>query len=157
MIERLTVKDAKTLFAELYQICGTLGCNAKTLDNISAASRGLRPPHKTLLPFVDRERVPSGKRVQQIIKNLGTLRMGIFKDVDTVNKLIDETIHLVRLESPMITKKFIVSYNYYNSADDNGFGCCELQIKIIGMMQLIDYLKKQYKFKQVTIIGIYRL
>ena len=59
MPERLIKKDAKMLFAELYQICGALGCNAKILDNLSAASRGLKPPHKTLLPFVDRESVPA--------------------------------------------------------------------------------------------------
>jgi hypothetical protein len=91
--------------------------------------------------------------------------MEIFADSweDAKQKLeaLKQTIILVgeiKEEIPVvITKKFIVSYNYYNSADDNGLGCCELQIKIIGMMQLIDYLKKQYKFKQVTIIGIYRL
>jgi hypothetical protein len=59
LTERLIKKDARTLFAELYQICGALGCNAKILDNLSAASRGLKPPHKTLLPFIDKESVPA--------------------------------------------------------------------------------------------------
>lgn len=67
MPERLIKKDAKMLFAELYQICGALGCNAKILDNLSAASRGLKPPHKTLLPFVDRESVPAETLVREKI------------------------------------------------------------------------------------------
>ena len=55
MSERLIKKDAKMLFAELYQICGALGCNEKILDNLHAASIGLKPPYKTLLPFIEEE------------------------------------------------------------------------------------------------------
>lgn len=55
MKKKITVKDIKILCSELYQICGALECNSAILDNLSAASRGLKPPHKTLLPFIDRE------------------------------------------------------------------------------------------------------
>jgi len=49
--EELTKKDAMNLFAELYQICGALGCSAKILDNLSAAANWEKLPYKTLLPF----------------------------------------------------------------------------------------------------------
>lgn len=73
MPERLTKKDAKMLFAELYQICGGLGCNSKILDNLSAASRGLKPPHKTLLPLVDKESVPAETRVSNDFCDIDTI------------------------------------------------------------------------------------
>src|SRR3990167_3529424 len=51
MNNKITKKEINCLLAELYQICGALNCNAKILDNILDASKGLPLPHKSLLPF----------------------------------------------------------------------------------------------------------
>jgi hypothetical protein len=47
------------------------------------------------------------KRLSQILQNLEILRTGIFKDIDAVNKLIDETIHLVKGDNHLIEMQFI--------------------------------------------------
>ncbi len=41
----------RTLCAEMYQVAGTLGADARVLDNLSAAASGKPLPHASLLPY----------------------------------------------------------------------------------------------------------
>lgn len=43
------------LCAELYQVLGTLGAPERVLDQVLAAAEGRLLPHRTLLPFSERE------------------------------------------------------------------------------------------------------
>lgn len=47
---QVQLSAAEELLSELYQICGPL-VSEKVLDNISAAARRRKLPHKTLLPY----------------------------------------------------------------------------------------------------------
>jgi hypothetical protein len=45
----------EVLCSELYQVLGTLGAPSRVLDQVLAAAEGRPLPHRTLLPFSERE------------------------------------------------------------------------------------------------------
>jgi hypothetical protein len=48
---RAEIDHLRTLCAEVYQVAGTLGADARVLDNLWAAADGKPLPHASLLPY----------------------------------------------------------------------------------------------------------
>ncbi len=48
---RAEIDRLRNLCAEMYQVAGTLGADARVLDNLWAAADGKPMPHGSLLPY----------------------------------------------------------------------------------------------------------
>lgn len=48
---RAEIDQLRNLCAEVYQVAGTLGADARVLDNLWAAADGKPLPHGSLLPY----------------------------------------------------------------------------------------------------------
>jgi hypothetical protein len=48
---RAEIDHLRQLCAEVYQVAGTLGADARVLDNLWAAADGKPLPHASLLPY----------------------------------------------------------------------------------------------------------